>query len=91
MVQLNLYYEKEKSRNMKFIFKSHEDFYKIIIRDLQFLLDEQRHQRADLATINRRLSTIIHELNIEKQANEYYASHELDREQTQLPTELEDK
>ncbi len=55
-----------------FIFKSEADFHKIVFNKLDMLLAEQRHQRADLATLDRRLNVIIHELDIEKQADEYY-------------------
>ncbi len=53
-------------------FKSQKDFNLSIMRNLQFILLEQRKQRGDLATINRRLSSIITELNIRQQADEFY-------------------
>jgi len=52
------------------------------------LLAEQRHQRADLATINRRLTVIIHELDIEKQADDYYQTK---LEETSPQTDTDDK
>ncbi len=38
----------------------------------QMLLTEQRHQRADLATIKRQLHTIINHLNLQKQVDDYF-------------------
>ncbi len=38
----------------------------------QMLLTEQRHQRADLATIKRQLHTIINHLNLQKQVDEFF-------------------
>ncbi len=44
----------------------------------QILLTEQRHQRADLATIKRQLHTIINHLNLQKQVDDYFEDDEKD-------------
>ncbi len=44
----------------------------------QMLLTEQRHQRADLATIKRQLHTIINHLNLQKQVDDYFEDDEKD-------------
>ncbi len=71
-----------------FIFKSEADFHKIVFNKLDMLLAEQRHQRADLNGLNRRITVIIHELDIEKQAEEYYQTK---IEETSPQTDTDDK
>ncbi len=65
----------------KFLFKSSEtpDLQKLI-RTLDMLLDEQRHQRGDLATIKRQLHTLISESNLQEQAQEYFRQKKLDED-----------
>ncbi len=43
---------------------------------IQMLLTEQRHQRADMATIKRQLHSIIVQLSLQKQVDEYFDSDE---------------
>ncbi len=71
-----------------FIFKSEADFHKIVFNKLDMLLAEQRHQKADLNGLNRRITVIIHELDIEKQAEEYYQTK---IEETSPQTDTDDK
>ncbi len=53
--------------------KSPKDFYLFNIQlKLDLIQKELRHQRSDNTTILRHLETIIHELDIEKQADSYY-------------------
>ncbi len=58
-----------------FIFKSQET-YKKLANNLEVLLNEQRHQRMDLATLLRRTETIVKYLDLEKKMtaslDEYY-------------------
>ncbi len=46
--------------------------YEKLTHKLEILLTEQRHQRADLATIKRQLHTIINHLNLQKQVDDYF-------------------
>ncbi len=39
---------------------------------IEILLDEQRHQRADLATIKRQLHTLISDVGVQKQVDQYF-------------------
>ncbi len=74
--QQDIYVLKEKSRNMfNYNFKSPETYVKLT-NHLQMLLTEQRHQRADLATIKRQLHTIINGMNLQKQVDEYFEDTE---------------
>ena len=40
---------------------------------ISLLLTEQRHQRADLATIKRQLHTLISDVGTQKQVDDYYS------------------
>ncbi len=42
----------------------------------EMVLTEQRHQRADLATIKRQLHTIINSLNLQKEVDSYFEDKE---------------
>ncbi len=55
-----------------FIFKSEADFHKIVFNKLDMLLAEQRKQRADLFTIDRKIHSIINSLNLQKQVDDYF-------------------
>ncbi len=57
-----------------------------IVTKLNLLLKEQVEQRKDLSVINALLNKIIVELNLSKQADDYYESH-LDEHQTSPQTE----
>ncbi len=56
--------------------KSPETFFSPTLKHLenliQIILQEQRHQRADLATIKRQLHTIINSSELQKQVDEYF-------------------
>ncbi len=60
-------------------FKSPET-YKKLIQSLEFILDEQRHQRGDLATIKRQLHTLISESDLAGQATDYFKQKRLDED-----------
>ena len=71
----------EKSRHMKNLFSSPRismDLQKFIIKQLDYLLNEQRKQRADLATLLRISTKIINATQLQKQVDDFY------------PTPLED-
>ncbi len=55
-----------------FIFKSEADFHKIVFNKLDMLLAEQRHQRMDLGSIRRLLTTITNADKLQKQVDEFY-------------------
>ncbi len=55
-----------------FIFKSPQDFHKIVFNKLDMLLAEQRHQRSDLSTIMRKQEVIYNALALQKQVDEYF-------------------
>ncbi len=55
-----------------FIFKSTADFHKILFNQLKMVLDEQRHQRSDLALIIRLLKKERIETDIQKQVDDYF-------------------
>ncbi len=46
--------------------------YEKLNHKLEIILTEQRHQRADLATIKRQLHTIINAANLQKQVDDYF-------------------
>ncbi len=57
---------------MKNLFSSPPDLQKFIISNLELLLKEQRHQRADLASLNRSLRVLINDLHLQKQVEDFY-------------------
>jgi len=59
-----------------FIFKSEADFHKIVFNKLEIILSEQRHQRADLNTIQMIVQKILNDLNLQKQVDEYFETDE---------------
>ncbi len=53
--------------------KSPETFNNSTVKTLvDLMLKEQRHQRADLATIKRQLHTLINDSTMQKQVDDYY-------------------
>ncbi len=60
-------------------FKSPET-YKKLIQSLDFILDEQRHQRGDLATIKRQLHTLVSSDTLAGQAADYFRQKKLDED-----------
>ncbi len=55
-----------------FIFKSPQDFHKIVFNKLDMVLAEQRHARQDLAVILRGLNLVINDAKLQKQVDEYF-------------------
>ncbi len=49
-----------------------KSFREIIEFSLNQILTEQRHQRADLATIVRRINKLINDYNLQKEVDSYY-------------------
>ncbi len=47
-----------------------------ITHKMMLLLNEQKHQRGDLATIKRQLHSIINSLALQKQVDEYFEDDE---------------
>ncbi len=70
-----------------FIFKSEADFHKIVFNKLDMLLAEQRKQRADLFTIDRKIHSIINSLNLQKQVDDYFEKDEDGEAHPGLPLE----
>ncbi len=55
-----------------FIFKSQEDFHKIVFNKLEIIQSELRHQRLDHVQFRLDLNKLFLELNLQKQADSYY-------------------
>ncbi len=55
-----------------FIFKS-TTTYKKLANILEVVLNEQRHQRSDLAAIIRMLKKLTNEATLQKQVDDWYA------------------
>ncbi len=55
-----------------FIFKSPQDFHKIVFNKLDMILAEQRHARLDLGNIIRLVSVLINESKLQKQVDDFY-------------------
>jgi len=68
-----------------FIFKS-QGLIKNVFNKLEMIQSELRHQRADNHQILMHLDTIIHELNIRNQADEYYQT-KLDETSPQIDSD----
>ncbi len=65
-----------------FIFKSEADFHKISFNKFDLILTELRHQRIDLANINRQVVRIYNALALQKQVDGFFEEkpHPEDRE-----------
>ncbi len=76
-----------------FIFKSANRLIKnspipfehLLIRKLELLLEEQRHQRSDLKTVNDKLDKLLVDKHLQMQVDDYFkdnanedSSHDLD-------------
>ncbi len=73
---------------MKNLFSSpntHSDLQKFVIKQLDYLLTEQRAQRVDLASLLRLMNRINHNLELQKQVDEYF-----DKDDTPSPPEVVD-
>ncbi len=55
-----------------FIFKSQRDFHKIVFNKLETIQSELRHQRMDHVEYKHLLLKLFVELNLQKQADQYY-------------------
>ncbi len=68
-----------------FIFKS-QSTYKKLANNIEVLLNEQRHQRMDLASLLRNMQVIIKHLDLEKKLtaslDEFYEAKDLTSPQT---------
>ncbi len=68
-----------------FIFKS-QTTYKKLANNIEVLLNEQRHQRMDLASLLRKVDVIIKHLDLEKRLSasldEYYETQDQTSPQT---------
>ncbi len=71
---------------MNNLFSKSTGTYEKLIQQLETILTEQRHQRIDLATINRDIKILINAMKLQKQVDDYFED-----EQTSPQTELEDK
>ncbi len=62
-----------------FIFKS-QSTYKKLANNIEVLLNEQRHQRMDLASLLRKMDTILKHLDLERKLSasldEYYETQD---------------
>ncbi len=72
-----------------FIFKSQQDFHKIVFNKLEIIQSELRHQRVDHVRYEMLLNKLFMELNLQKQADSYYqekldeTSHQTERQNTE--------
>ncbi len=57
-----------------FIFKSERDFHKIVFNKLEIIQSELRHQRLDHTRFEVYINKLFLELNLQKQADDYYQS-----------------
>ncbi len=73
---------------MNNLFSKSPETYEKLIHLTEMLLTEQKHQRADLATIKRQLHTLINSDNLQKQVDDYF---EEDIEETSPQTDQAQK
>ncbi len=69
-----------------FIFKSQQDFHKIVFNKLEIIQSELRHQRVDHVEFKLLVKQLFVELNLQKQADEYYQSKLEDTPQEEVIT-----
>ncbi len=55
-----------------FIFKSEADFHKIVFNKLEMLLNEQRHQRADLTEVKYMLHKLQNNKDLQETVDKFY-------------------
>ncbi len=72
-----------------FIFKSQQDFHKIVFNKLEIIQSELRHQRVDHTEFIRLINKLFVELNLQKQADSYYQSKLEDNEKI-IPEDSQD-
>ncbi len=74
-----------------FIFKSQQDFHKIIFNKLEIIQSELRHQRLDHVLFKTELPKLFVELNLTKQADDYYQEKlPLEDNMKNIPEESQD-
>ncbi len=74
-----------------FIFKSQQDFHKIIFNKLEIIQSELRHQRLDHVLFKTELAKLFVELNLTKQADDYYQEKlPLEDNMKNIPEESQD-
>ncbi len=69
-----------------FIFKSQQDFHKIVFNKLETIQKEQRHARQDLGDILRMIQVLINDDNLQKQVDDYFERDEETSPQTEPET-----
>ncbi len=75
-----------------FIFKSPQDFHKIVFNKLDMVLAELRHQRQDSVQILFLLNKLLVDNRLQKQVDEYFNEDEKESfSETSPQTDLEDK
>ncbi len=55
-----------------FIFKSEAEFHKIVFNKLEMLLNEQRHQRADLTEVKYMLHKLQNNKDLQETVDKFY-------------------
>ncbi len=61
---------------MNNLFSKSPETYEKFLHYTEMILTEQRHQRADMATIKRQLHMLINMLKLQKQVDEYFEDDE---------------
>ncbi len=61
---------------MNNLFSKSPETYEKLIHLTQMILTEQRHQRADMATMKKQLHMVINHMNLQKQVDEYFDEDE---------------
>jgi len=59
-----------------FIFKSPQDFHKIVFNKLDMLLAEQRNQRHDLFVCIKLIKQLENNLKLQKQVDDYFEEND---------------
>ncbi len=74
-----------------FIFKSQQDFHKIVFNKLEIIQSELRHQRLDHVLFKALVDKLFVELNLQQQADEYYQSKLPVNDETSPQTESDEQ
>ncbi len=61
---------------MNNLFSKSPETYEKFLHYTEMILTEQRHQRADMATIKRQLHSLINMLKLQSQVDEYFDKDE---------------
>ncbi len=61
---------------MNNLFSKSPETYEKFLHYTEMILTEQRHQRADMATIKRQLHSLINMLKLQTQVDEYFSKDE---------------